>query len=351
MAVDDNTSLIMKFDTRKGRLLQQQVSPFSLDVYASNNTVTYSSVVGEAQYSDLQTAVDAVSATGLYGTVIVLEGNHIQANSIVVPSGVSIIGLRVDDSIIDFNSGAYGFTFTSSDNFNLQSLRIINSTATTLISISACNNASIVNCNIYDCTVQSGIYIENGSDNILIENCDFGISASTSIINIVSCFNPKIMYCNVSGTRCLEIQNPYNITVEGNAFGSSSSTIPVEIYRNLTSASADISAGYINKNEIFSTSAASKALNVYGTAADKLIKNMVITNNMFRGRSGSNITNGLYLEYAYYCIVNGNYSLYVSSQGIVLDTNTDRCTVVGNVSSTGITNSGTNNQVASNVVS
>lgn len=137
---------------------------------------------------NIQAANDEIAIRG-QGKIILGSGTFVMTANLNISAGVSLVGQGVDDSILDFGSGARGVNFVGTagsikDNFEIRDLTIQNSNNAAGLDIQFADFWVIDNVKIFSCD-QAGLRIQDCqfftvSDSLFQDNTGNGVSVIAS---------------------------------------------------------------------------------------------------------------------------------------------------------------------------
>jgi parallel beta-helix repeat protein len=257
--------------------------------WGEESNILYVDDNGTADYSSITAAIDNAS---IDDTIYLYSGIYYE--NIIVDKTVNLIGDDIANTIID-GGGSGDVVNISAENVEIHNITIRNSgleLSNVGVKIKA-NNATISNCNIYNCTY--GTYITN-STTITVINCTYH-QISTTGAGIYFSSNIKIIDCvlNNTGTYGIGIIGSDNISIN-NCLIYTHLYCGIHINESLyvTVDSCDISR---NNDE-------------YGIYVDS---------SYFTTSSKCNLSNsrkGIYLLYAYKCVISNNVFYYNQENAI-----------------------------------
>jgi len=324
---------------------------------------------GSGDYTDIQSAIDAVHSAG-GGSILIRSGSYPQSSDITLYSNIELIGEDDEDTVIDFNNTAYGIKCVGSVenyqyNIHLSNLQIKRSRDTTYgaLYFHYVQDSFITNC-LFDSnknansTAGNDIYLDetyrlyiahnrfqNFYDSIVSNVDDYSVfeynyfsNGTDKCFYIIGMVKGKILgnIANFGGRYFIYVEDVieyitilYNYVINGNPTTCKIGGFEYSIFSH---------------NTLLRTSGTGYGIDMYSG------NNSIISNNHIEGYSYDGINAG----YVNYCIFSNNVIIQNGSDGIDL-TNGVRNTIIGNVtvsnSSRGIyLRSGTsNNEVIGNI--
>lgn len=322
-------------------------------------------VGGAAEFTDLNSAIEYVYALG-GGRIFVKAGTYYPGTDIIIPSNVQIEGEDRDSVIFDFEGGFYGFIANGSagahlHNIKIENIQITNSanwengaillnyvddvdilnnklinnyyepeTSGAGIIVANCTQANIKNNYL---SYSAGVIVSNGGNNIYIEDnyftniylTVFYVNGATQVV-----FRHNFLDSNPDDMIDLAWNK---IIVDGNIFNVLSSTaIVIDGHDNIIT------------NNLFISLAEGSAGISFNGAQD----NCIVSNNRFIG----SFSHAIYVSTGDGNVIANNISEAAES-GIIISSGGNYNSITGNVMrgcGTPISNSGTGNQLAGNVI-
>ena len=294
---------------------------------ARSFTAVVSTSKGDGTFLSIQEAINAVNKLG-GGTVFIKAGTYTMGTSLTLYSNIKILGEDRDNTIIDFNGGAFGFraigTLTSQlRNIELRDVLLKGSEYIDegTIRMNYCND-----CIIDNVKLSSNSPVNNAPDinlnnptRIYIHRCSFSDGPPAIQLRDFSLCTVAECYFSAANQQCIQPFNGTGLIIRDNVFLSSED---YSIYSDGAPAGLFIANNVINQQ------------NKEGIYIDAPTDYQIVGNYVVGPGDDDGTYNGITLVAGSRAVVVGNivkdFAGTSSSDGIELS-NMDNCVIDGNV--------------------
>lgn len=187
---------------------------------------------------NLQTAIDSVSDAG-GGSVNLSPGTYYPTTNIDIPSNVSLVGVSLGGTIIDFNSQAYSIRFLGSNNYSTGSVSVTFG-ATTVTGSGTSWTSAMVGRNI----LLSGEWYPISSVNVGAQTLEVGLAyGDTTLTNATYMIATTVDNTSIS-----------NMTIQGSTSAAITVTYAKEFYIksvNIYTSTIGIDMDYVSNWEVY----------------------------------------------------------------------------------------------------